>query len=79
MGSVDHFLKRCIIHISLLVTHCPTSRNKIETGSSAEVNDVAMASVDGSIRRDDNYIEGVLFSDGSTRAELDEYLLMPDG
>ena len=44
----------------------------METGSSAEVVDVAMASVDGSIRRDDDYIEGVLFSDGSTRAELDE-------
>jgi len=35
----------------------------METGSSAEVADVAMASVDGSIRRDDDYIEGVLFSD----------------
>ena len=46
----------------------------METGSkcSSEVNDVAMASVDGSIRRDDDYIQGVLFSDGSTRAELDE-------
>ena len=44
----------------------------METGSSAEVVDVVMASVDGSIRRDDDYIEGVLFSDGSTRAELDE-------
>jgi hypothetical protein len=44
----------------------------METGSSAEVVDVVMASVDGSIHRDDDYIEGVLFSDGSTRAELDE-------
>ena len=55
-----------------LVTHYPTTRNKMETGSSAEVVDVVMASVDGSFRRDDDYIEGVLFSDGSTRAELDE-------
>jgi hypothetical protein len=31
-----------------------------------------MASVDGRIRQDNDYIEGVLFSDGSTRAELDE-------
>ena len=44
----------------------------METGSSAEVIDGVMASVDGRIRRDDDYIEGVLFSDGSTRAELDE-------
>ena len=44
----------------------------METGSSAEVADGVMASVDGSIRRDNDYIEGVLFSDGSTRAELDE-------
>ena len=44
----------------------------METGFSAEVVDVTMASVDGSIRRDDDYFEGVLFSDGSTRAELDE-------
>jgi hypothetical protein len=35
-----------------------------------------MASVDGRIRRDDGYIEGVLFSDGSTRAELDECAVM---
>ena len=55
-----------------LVTHYPTTRNKMETGSSAEVVDVLMASVDGSIRRDDDFIEGALFSDGSTRAELDE-------
>ena len=52
----------------------------METGSSAECGsglsgrccDGLSASVDGSIRRDDDYIEGVLFSDGSTRAELDE-------
>jgi len=44
----------------------------METGSSAEVVDVAMASVDGSIRRDGDYIDDLLFSDGSTRAELDE-------
>jgi hypothetical protein len=34
----------------------------METGSSAEVVDVVMASVHGSMRRDDGYIEGVLFS-----------------
>jgi len=44
----------------------------METRSSAEVADGVMASVDGRIRRDDDNIEGVLFSDGSTRAELDE-------
>ena len=44
----------------------------MEIGSSAEVADGVMASVDGRIRRDNDYIEGVLFSDGSTRAELDE-------
>jgi len=48
----------------------------METGSSAEVVDGVMASVDGRIRRDDDYIEGVLFSDGSTRAELDEGAVM---
>jgi len=37
----------------------------METGSSAEVVDGVMASVDGRIRRDDDYIEGVLFSDGA--------------
>jgi len=42
-----------------------------ETGSCAEVVDVTKASVGGSFRRNDDYIEGVLFSDGSTRAELD--------
>jgi len=72
MGSVEHFLKRCIIHLSLPRYALPDVTKQDETGSSAEVNDVAMASVDGSIRRDDDYIEGVLFSDGSTRAELDE-------
>jgi len=51
----------CCSIYPFLVTHCPTSRNKMETGSSAEVNDVAMASVDGSIRRDDDYIDGVFF------------------
>jgi len=44
----------------------------MEIGYSAEVVDGVMASVDGRIRRDGDYIEGVLFSDGSTRAELDE-------
>ena len=44
----------------------------MKTRSRAEVVDVVMASVDGSIRRDDDFIEGALFSDGSTRAELDE-------
>jgi len=44
----------------------------METGSSAEVVDVTIASVDGSLSRDDDYIESVLFSDGSARAELDE-------
>ena len=45
----------------------------METGSSGEVVDIAMASVDRCIHRDDDYIEGALFSDGNTRAELDEY------
>ena len=49
------------------------TRNKMETGSSGEVVDIAMASVDRCIHRDDDYIEGALFSDGNTRAELDEY------
>jgi len=38
------------------------------------VVDGVVASVDGSIRRDNDNIEGVLFSDGSTRVELDEPL-----
>ena len=42
----------------------------METGSSAEVVDVVKATVDGSIRRDDDYIEGVLFSDHSSIIEF---------
>ena len=38
----------------------------MEIGYSAEVVDGVMASVDGRIRRDGDYIEGVLFSDGSS-------------
>ena len=34
-----------------LVTHYPTTRNKMETGSSAEVDDVVMASVELTFRQ----------------------------
>ena len=70
MGSVEHFLKRCIIHLSLPRYALPDVTKQDETGSSAEVVDVAMASVDGSIRRDDDYIEGVFLLVAAAWASL---------
>ena len=54
------------ISSSLRTTRRHEKRWKLDLVSSVEVVDVVMASVDGSIRRDDDYIEGELFSDGST-------------
>jgi hypothetical protein len=34
--------------------------------------DVGMASVNGSMSRDGDYMKGVIFSDGASRGELDE-------
>jgi len=44
----------------------------MDKDSSANMVDVGMASVNGSMGRDVDYIKGVIFSDGASRGELNE-------
>jgi len=50
----------------------PITRHKMDRDSSADMVDVGMASVNGSMSRDGDYMKGVIFSDGASRGELDE-------